>query len=137
MVLERFPAIRRLVLVADRGLLSLDNLETLQGIGLANGQPLEFILAVPGRRYSEFVEWLDDFHGQHCAGAQEEVVGEQGGEFGAEGTRYLERLLRDYRENVPGARLKTRIVGMFVGLAVLPLIVVFYLLLKTVTNFFC
>jgi nitrogen fixation/metabolism regulation signal transduction histidine kinase len=38
----------------------------------------------------------------------------------------LIRLLRDYRENVPGARLKTRIVGMFVGLAVLPLIVVFY-----------
>ena len=38
----------------------------------------------------------------------------------------LIRLLRDYRENVPGARLKARIVGMFVGLAVLPLIVVFY-----------
>ncbi|NCF72396.1 MAG: HAMP domain-containing protein [Gammaproteobacteria bacterium] len=38
----------------------------------------------------------------------------------------LWRLLRDYRENVPGAKLKSRIVGMFVGLAVLPLIVVFY-----------
>jgi nitrogen fixation/metabolism regulation signal transduction histidine kinase len=38
----------------------------------------------------------------------------------------LIRLLREYRENVPGARLKARIVGMFVGLAVLPLIVVFY-----------
>jgi nitrogen fixation/metabolism regulation signal transduction histidine kinase len=38
----------------------------------------------------------------------------------------LIKLLRDYRENVPGARLKARIVGMFVGLAVLPLIVVFY-----------
>jgi nitrogen fixation/metabolism regulation signal transduction histidine kinase len=38
----------------------------------------------------------------------------------------LIRLLRDYRENVPGARLKARMVGMFVGLAVLPLIVVFY-----------
>jgi len=38
----------------------------------------------------------------------------------------LWRLLRDYRENVPGAKLKARIVGMFVGLAVLPLIVVFY-----------
>jgi transposase len=75
-VLERFPAIRRLVLVADRGLLSLDNLETLQGIGLANGQPLEFILAVPGRRYSEFVELLADFHDKTCAGAREEIVGE-------------------------------------------------------------
>lgn len=38
----------------------------------------------------------------------------------------LTRLFRDYRQNVPGAKLKARIVGMFVGLAVLPLIVVFY-----------
>jgi nitrogen fixation/metabolism regulation signal transduction histidine kinase len=38
----------------------------------------------------------------------------------------LIRLLRDYRENVPGARLKARMVAMFVGLAVLPLIVVYY-----------
>ncbi|MGB5335574.1 MAG: ATP-binding protein [Woeseiaceae bacterium] len=38
----------------------------------------------------------------------------------------LTRLLRDYRQNVPGAKLKARIVGMFVGLAVLPLLVVFY-----------
>jgi nitrogen fixation/metabolism regulation signal transduction histidine kinase len=38
----------------------------------------------------------------------------------------LIRLLREYRENIPGARLKARIVGMFVGLAVLPLVIVFY-----------
>jgi len=38
----------------------------------------------------------------------------------------LSRLFRDYRKNVPGAKLKARMVGMFVGLAVLPLIVVFY-----------
>ena len=38
----------------------------------------------------------------------------------------LARLLREYRTHVPGARLKARIVGMFVGLAVLPLLVVFY-----------
>jgi len=38
----------------------------------------------------------------------------------------LARLLRDYRNNVPGAKLKARMVGMFVGLAVLPLLVVFY-----------
>lgn len=38
----------------------------------------------------------------------------------------LVRLLREYRTNVPGAKLKARIVGMFVGLAVLPLLVVFY-----------
>ena len=38
----------------------------------------------------------------------------------------LARLLRDYRNNVPGSKLKARMVGMFVGLAVLPLLVVFY-----------
>ena len=38
----------------------------------------------------------------------------------------LARLLREYRTNVPGAKLKARMVGMFVGLAVLPLLVVFY-----------
>jgi nitrogen fixation/metabolism regulation signal transduction histidine kinase len=38
----------------------------------------------------------------------------------------LARLLREYRNNVPGARLKARMVAMFVGLAVLPLLVVFY-----------
>jgi nitrogen fixation/metabolism regulation signal transduction histidine kinase len=38
----------------------------------------------------------------------------------------LARLLRDYRAHVPGAKLKARMVAMFVGLAVLPLIVVFY-----------
>ena len=38
----------------------------------------------------------------------------------------LSRLFRDYRQNVPGAKLKARMVGMFVGLAVLPLLVVFY-----------
>ncbi len=38
----------------------------------------------------------------------------------------LLRLRREYRTHVPGAKLKARIVGMFVGLAVLPLLVVFY-----------
>jgi len=38
----------------------------------------------------------------------------------------LARLLRDYRNHVPGAKLKARMVGMFVGLAVLPLLVVFW-----------
>ena len=38
----------------------------------------------------------------------------------------LTRLLSDYRGDVPGAKLKARMVGMFVGLAVLPLLVVFY-----------
>ena len=38
----------------------------------------------------------------------------------------LWRLLGDYRKHVPGAKLKARMVGMFVGLAVVPLLVVFY-----------
>lgn len=57
-VLARFPSINRLILVADRGLLSLENLESLKGMPLGSGHPLEFIIAVPGRRYSEFTELL-------------------------------------------------------------------------------
>lgn len=38
----------------------------------------------------------------------------------------LTRLLRDYRDNVPGAKLKARMVGMSVTLAVVPLLIVFY-----------
>ena len=75
-VLERFPSICRVVLVADRGLLSLDNLDALAEIRLDSGEPLEFVLAVPGRRYSEFADLLSPFHAQHCAKAPEEVVGE-------------------------------------------------------------
>lgn len=56
-VLQRFP-IRRVIAVADRGLLSIENMEALQKITLPSGQPLEFILAVPGRRYNDFAELL-------------------------------------------------------------------------------
>jgi nitrogen fixation/metabolism regulation signal transduction histidine kinase len=38
----------------------------------------------------------------------------------------LSRMVRDYRDRVPGSKLKARMVGMFVGLAVLPLLVVFF-----------
>ncbi len=86
-VMDRFPTLRRLVLVADRGLLSLDNLEALQAIHLNDGQSgsmgqsprqgqaLEFIIAVPGRRYAEFASLLDDFQLQ-CTQASTEIVGE-------------------------------------------------------------
>ena len=50
-ILERYSSIRRIVLIADRGLLSLNNLEALSAMRLEHGAPLEFILAVPGRRY--------------------------------------------------------------------------------------
>jgi transposase len=75
-VLTRFPSIRRVVLVADRGLLSLDNLDTLSEVRLNSGQPLEFVLAVPGRRYGEFADLLRPFHAQHCAHAKQEVISE-------------------------------------------------------------
>ena len=38
----------------------------------------------------------------------------------------LGKLYRDYRNNVPGSKLKARMVGMFVGLAIIPLLIVFY-----------
>ncbi len=63
-VLARYPHIRRLVVVADRGLLSLDNIEALSKLHLAGDRALEFILAVPGRRYAEFVDILDS-HSAH------------------------------------------------------------------------
>jgi transposase len=71
-VLARYPHIRRLVVVADRGLLSLDNIEALTKLQVAGDRPLEFILAVPGRRYAEFVEVLQPFAQQ----AADEIVTE-------------------------------------------------------------
>jgi len=69
-------ALRRLILVADRGLLSLVNLEALQAIQLGSGQPLEFIIAVPGRRHHDFVDLLGAFHRTRCQAAREEVIDE-------------------------------------------------------------
>ena len=62
--------------MADRGLLSTDNLADLQTITLPGGGVLEFILAVPGRRYGDFVELLEPIHSKLCANATEEVLGE-------------------------------------------------------------
>jgi len=72
-VLARFAHIRRLIVVADRGLLSLDNIDELGKIKLPDGQALEFILAVPGRRYGEFADILRDFQAR-AANATEEVI---------------------------------------------------------------
>ena len=75
-VLARFPSVRRLILIADRGLLSLDNLESLQAIVLSSGQPLEFIIAVPGRRYADFEDLLGEFHRGRCVSAGTEIIDE-------------------------------------------------------------
>lgn len=73
-VLKKYP-IERVVLVADRGLLSLDNLEAIRSIKVG-GQPLEFILAVPARRYGEFDDLLADFDHRNRATADEEFTAE-------------------------------------------------------------
>jgi transposase len=86
-VLARFPHIRRLIVVADRGLLSLDNVEALSQIEVTPGQALEFILAVPGRRYADFEEVLQPLQAQVAerpAEATSEFIGE---------TRWQERRL--------------------------------------------
>ena len=70
-VLARFAHIKRLIVVADRGLLSLDNVEELGKILLPGGNALEFILAVPGRRYGEFTEVLAPLQVQASAAANE------------------------------------------------------------------
>ena len=56
--------------------MSLDNLDALSTVKLRSGAPLEFVLAVPGRRYGEFANLLGDFHRKHCAKAKKEVTGE-------------------------------------------------------------
>ncbi len=73
-VLARYP-IRRVVLVADRGLLSLDHLDAIRALRVRD-QPLEFILAVPARRYGDFDSLLAPFHEKSCQSATKEVFGE-------------------------------------------------------------
>lgn len=82
-VMGRFKHLRRLILVADRGLLSLDNLQALQSIRMQPGkdqnaqqaQALEFIIAVPGRRYHEFADLLEPLQ-QKWQGSTTEMSGE-------------------------------------------------------------
>jgi hypothetical protein len=64
-IVQRFP-VKRIIAVVDRGLLSTDNLSGLQAITLPGGAALEFILAVPGRRYSDFIDLLAPFHTAQC-----------------------------------------------------------------------
>jgi len=68
-MLERCLAlysITRVIVVADRGLLSLDNLAEVGKLTLEGGRQLEYILAVPASRYRDFGQWIDamDFSGQ-------------------------------------------------------------------------
>jgi len=61
-LLARFP-LKRVVLIADRGLLSLDNLKELDALqeelrAEARDVAVQYILAVPAARYGEFAEDL-------------------------------------------------------------------------------
>lgn len=57
-VLKRFD-VERVIIVADRGLLSLDNVAELAAIASATQRKLQFILAVPARRYRALGGTLD------------------------------------------------------------------------------
>ena len=76
-ILERFP-IQRIIVVADRGLLSMETLEQLKGLKVKK-RPLEFIMAIPGRRYNEFEPILSKLHEDETldlTNAKDEVTGE-------------------------------------------------------------
>lgn len=45
-----------MILVVARGLLSLDNVAALEALALPQGTALEYLLAVPARRYAEVAE---------------------------------------------------------------------------------
>ncbi len=72
-VLARFP-VERVILVADRGLLSLDNIAELTQLAEDQTRKLQFILAVPARRYSELhdtvetLTWRDELAESTFAG---------------------------------------------------------------------
>lgn len=73
-VLQRFP-VQRVILVADRGLLSLDNIEELTSLADQGGRQLEFILAVPARRYADLVGTFRDLAFDDTALAEATFVG--------------------------------------------------------------
>ena len=78
-ILKRFP-VQHLIVVADRGLLPMETLEHLKALKVKD-RPLEFMMAVPGRRYGEFEPILCTLHEDaelNLADAQDEVTGETG-----------------------------------------------------------
>lgn len=74
-VMARFP-IRRVIAIADRGLMSSDNLDQLGKITTPSGEKLEYVLAVPGRRYGDFVDLLSPMQERHFKDAASEIIAE-------------------------------------------------------------
>jgi hypothetical protein len=62
-LLERFK-LTRVIVVADRGLLSIDNIDLLESLGKEQGLAVDYILAVPARRYSDFHALIDELQPQ-------------------------------------------------------------------------
>ncbi|HMQ96595.1 MAG TPA: IS1634 family transposase [Candidatus Nanoperiomorbaceae bacterium] len=58
---QRF-CLRRVVFVADRGMLSLDTLNRLEGLTLPGGRGVEYIVAVPARRRTQVTAGLATLH---------------------------------------------------------------------------
>ena len=57
-VLARYP-VQRIILVADRSLLSLENIGELSDLANRGDRKIEFILAVPARRYADLTETFE------------------------------------------------------------------------------
>lgn len=58
---QRYP-VRRLVFVADRGMLSNDNLETIEGLELPNKKPVQYVVAVAARTFREMTKDVEGLH---------------------------------------------------------------------------
>jgi hypothetical protein len=84
-LLARWP-LKRVVLVADRGLLSIDNLQAIEALqaelerqAQATGTApvkLEYVLAVPAARQGECVQSLHELHAKHATQDNNNWVGE-------------------------------------------------------------
>ncbi|MBK1725446.1 IS1634 family transposase [Halorhodospira neutriphila] len=86
-LLDRYP-LKRVVVVADRGLLSLDNVDTLEALAEQEGLAVDYILAVPGRRYAEFTDIMAELHPQ-LAEASEQTGAESVTETAWQGRRLV------------------------------------------------
>jgi transposase len=72
-------AIRRLIFIADRYILSIDNLAELEALEVSGGQAVEYIVAVAARRYRRLTESLMKLHPQLVQAGRRgktEVIGE-------------------------------------------------------------
>ena len=69
--LTKLYPIRRIVAIADRGLLTTKNIESLANFNSINGQTLQFILAVPIRRHQKELQVIGEMEFNNKDGIQE------------------------------------------------------------------